>query len=51
MIELFKASKLPDKIIINTHPHRWFNPGYGWTQELILQNLKNIIKGFIVRSK
>lgn len=39
--------QLPDKIIINSHPHRWFDPGFMWYQELLFQNVKNIIKRFI----
>ena len=48
LIELFETEKLPDRVMINTHPHRWFNPGFGWFRELVLQNLKNVIKIAIV---
>lgn len=51
MIELFRQGKMPDKIIINTHPHRWFDFGVGWTKELIMQNVKNVVKRLIVRNK
>ena len=44
-------NKLPEKILINTHTHRWFNPGIMWGREFVCQNLKNIIKYIIVRSK
>lgn len=50
-IELAKQGKLPNKIIINTHPQRWFDGGFGWTRELIMQNLKNQVKRLIVKSK
>jgi len=50
MINLFKSRQMPDKIIINTHPQRWFNPGYPWVKELVMQNAKNMIKRFIVRN-
>ena len=50
-IELIEKDKLPDTLIINTHPHRWFKPSYGWARELILQNLKNQIKRIIVSAK
>lgn len=49
LIELFKGDKMPDKVIINTHPHRWFNPGIGWANELIMQNIKNVFKRVIVK--
>ena len=50
MINLIKTDKMPDKIMINTHPQRWFHPGYGWVKELVMQNTKNVIKRFIIRS-
>jgi hypothetical protein len=51
LVELVKQGKLPDMIMINTHPHRWFNPGPGWYRELVLQNAKNVVKRLIVRFK
>jgi hypothetical protein len=48
-IELIKQSLLPDKIIINTHPQRWFNPGIAWLNEFILQNIKNQAKKFLIK--
>ena len=50
-ISLAKENRLPDKIIINTHPQRWFDMGFGWFRELVLQNLKNQVKKLIVKSK
>jgi len=44
IISASKAGTLPQKIIINTHPQRWFEPGFGWARELVLQNVKNVIK-------
>ncbi len=48
-ISLAKAGELPSKIIINTHPQRWFDPGFGWFRELVMQNLKNQVKRLIVQ--
>ena len=50
LIQLLKRDKLPDQIMINSHPHRWFNPGLNWYKELILQNLKNVIKSVLVKT-
>jgi len=50
MITLINAGEMPDKIMINTHPQRWFNPGHGWAKEFVMQNAKNVIKRFIVRN-
>jgi hypothetical protein len=52
--EIIKAAEnnqLPNKIMINTHPHRWFDNYWGWGKELILQNLKNLVKRLIVKYK
>jgi hypothetical protein len=49
LIKKFRNNELPDQIIINTHPHRWFNNFGGWVSELIIQNLKNTIKFIIVK--
>lgn len=48
-IQLIKNNKLPDKIMVNTHPHRWFNPGLRWYKELILQNVKNVAKYYLIK--
>ena len=49
LIELIESEKVPNKIIINTHPQRWFNFGFHWITELILQNLKNVVKRILIR--
>lgn len=49
LIKLIEEGQLPDQVIINTHPHRWFDPGIGWCQELVFQNLKNIIKKYFLK--
>lgn len=51
MIELFNQNKMPEQIIINTHPQRWFNFGYGWVKELVLQNTKNVIKKLLIKRR
>lgn len=48
MIELFQQNKMPDQIIINTHPQRWFDFGVGWVKELVWQNAKNVVKRVVV---
>jgi len=49
MIALIKVGKMPYKVMINTHPQRWFDPGYGWIKELVMQNTKNVIKRLIIK--
>ena len=49
MMQLISEQKLPDRLIISTHPHRWFEGGFLWFQELILQNIKNVVKAILIR--
>lgn len=44
LIQLVQSGSLPDQIIINTHPQRWFPFGLNWMEELVLQNVKNVAK-------
>ncbi len=46
---LAEQGLLPDQLMITLHPQRWTNNAYAWFRELILQNIKNIIKGVVVR--
>jgi len=50
ILNLIQGNQLPHKIMINVHPHRWFDLGFNWYWELISQNLKNVIKLIIVNS-
>lgn len=49
LISLLDKNKLPHRVIINTHPQRWFNFGLSWLQELIMQNMKNEIKTILIK--
>lgn len=49
LIELLKQDKLPPQIMINIHPQRWTNNSYFWTKELIVQNIKNIVKTVLIK--
>lgn len=51
LIQLAEAGELPDKIMINTHPHRWFNPGLRWVKELVMQNIKNVVKYYLIKRR
>lgn len=48
-IQLATEGKLPNQMIINTHCQRWFEPGFNWLKELLLQNSKNQVKRFLVK--
>lgn len=51
IIDAFNQGRMPDTIMHNIHPQRWTNSPVLWTKELLLQNLKNQIKGQMVRMK
>jgi hypothetical protein len=41
--------ELPDKLMLTFHPQRWTNDPLLWCQEMIMQNIKNQVKKFIVK--
>ena len=49
LLELIINNKLPQKIMINTHPQRWSDSFLTWAIELVFQNLRNIGKIFLKR--
>ena len=51
IINAIDADKLPDKVMITVHPQRWNNFGLLWIKELLLQNLKNIVKIILIKSR
>jgi len=51
LINLAIDSRLPGRLIINTHPQRWDDDPAAWVTELIMQNLKNQIKKILRLSK
>ena len=51
IIKALKENRLPDGLMITTHPQRWFDFGISWMKELLLQNAKNVVKRVIVMLK
>ena len=47
IISALNNKKLPDKIMINTHPQRWNDNMFSWFNELVWQNIKNLAKIFL----
>jgi len=47
-IKLIQNNKLPEKLLINTHPQRWHNRPLPWVRELVTQKVKNIVKRLMV---
>jgi len=51
IIKALNENSLPNQIMFTFHPQRWNDNIFMWSKELILQNLKNIIKKlFFVKS-
>jgi len=50
-IELIKAGKMPEKMMINTHPQRWNDDWVPWVVELVSQTVKNRVKRMLARRK
>ena len=51
IVEALQENRLPDCLMITTHPQRWPDFGVSWLKELILQNIKNVVKRVIVTFK
>jgi predicted DNA-binding transcriptional regulator len=49
LIRAIERDKFPKKAMLNFHPQRWNNAFLPWFKELVLQNLKNQVKRFLVK--
>ncbi len=49
IIRAAEQGELPDKMMMTFHPQRWTDRTLPWTRELIWQNVKNVVKYFIVK--
>ncbi len=49
IIDAAKEGRLPDQIMFTFHPQRWHSRVVPWLKELVLQNVKNVVKRFLVR--
>lgn len=48
IFSLLDKGKLPNTIMLNIHPQRWTDNFILWTKEFVLQNIKNILKRYII---
>ena len=52
IIDALKKNTFPKKVMITVHPERWNDNLLIWTEELVSQNFKNVVKKwFFVKSK
>ena len=49
IIKAVQEEKFPNQVMFTMHPQRWSKGGVPWFKELLLQNTKNFIKGFMVK--
>jgi len=49
IIEALEQGILPDKIMFTFHPQRWNDSILPWMKELVMQNIKNVVKRGILR--
>jgi hypothetical protein len=44
LMALAREGRLPERVMINTHPQRWEDRVVPWVKELVWQNVKNGVK-------
>jgi hypothetical protein len=44
VIAALKKSSLPDQLMFNFHPQRWHDNHWQWYNEIVIQNVKNVVK-------
>ena len=49
LIQAIEKGAFPKQAMLNFHPQRWNSNPYLWTKELVMQNLKNQVKRFLVK--
>lgn len=51
LIQAVEEGKLPDHVMITTHPQRWTNDAGAWYKEFVFQKVKNCIKRILLMMK
>lgn len=51
IIRAVENGEFPEQVMITVHPQRWTNSIFTWAKELVLQNVKNAVKYFLVKNK
>lgn len=49
IIKALQDNRLPNQLMITTHPQRWNQFGFTWIKEFVFQKAKNVVKATIVR--
>lgn len=48
IIKSIEENSFPEKVMITVHPERWDDNIFLWTEQLVMQNIKNVVKKVIV---
>ncbi len=48
IIKAAEKGELPDRIMMTFHPQRWYDKPLPWIRELVMQNLKNVVKRTLI---
>ena len=48
IIAVANAGLLPDRIMFTFHPQRWTDRPFPWIRELVMQNVKNVVKRLVL---
>ena len=51
IIRALQENKLPDQLMITTHPQRWNDFGVVWVKEYLMQNVKNLVKAILIKHR
>ncbi len=51
IIEASNQNQLPEQIMFTFHPQRWNDNMVQWSKELVVQNLKNVVKKYLYVKK
>jgi hypothetical protein len=51
IIGSLKSNNFPDKVMMTFHPQRWNDSLFDWSKELLMQNIKNVVKSILLRRK
>ncbi|MDZ7821474.1 MAG: hypothetical protein U5N26_06485 [Candidatus Marinimicrobia bacterium] len=51
IIRAIEEDRFPKKVMMTFHPQRWTDKPLPWLNELIMQNVKNVAKSILIKSK
>lgn len=49
IVKAVEDGGFPKRLMMTTHPQRWFDGGIDWGKEWLIQNLKNVVKWGVIK--